>query len=62
MSAAGGLRGTIFSHHGFYAVAAERDGRVVGSNAVDERSVIDGIGSRGAADDVLSEAPERRPT
>jgi predicted N-acetyltransferase YhbS len=30
--------------HGFYGVVAERDGRVVGSNFVDERSPIVGLG------------------
>jgi predicted N-acetyltransferase YhbS len=34
----------LLSHPGFYAVVAELDGRVVGSNFVDERSTIAGIG------------------
>ncbi|TVM02938.1 MAG: GNAT family N-acetyltransferase [Candidatus Brocadia sp. WS118] len=32
------------SHPGFYAVVAEADGRIVGSNFLDERSTIAGIG------------------
>ena len=32
------------SHSGFYKVVAERDGKVVGSNFVDERSPIAGLG------------------
>jgi len=34
----------MFSHAGFYCVVAEKGGRVVGSNCMDERSVIAGIG------------------
>ena len=34
----------LLSHPGVYAVVAELDGRVVGSNFVDERSTIAGIG------------------
>ena len=34
----------MLHHPGFHGVAAERDGRVVGSNFVDERSAIAGIG------------------
>lgn len=42
-AAAGALSG-ILSHAGVYAVIAERDGRIVGSNFLDERSPIGGIG------------------
>jgi predicted N-acetyltransferase YhbS len=35
---------TMFSTPGFYCVVAERDGLVVGSNCLDERSIIAGIG------------------
>jgi predicted N-acetyltransferase YhbS len=31
-------------HRGFYAVVAESDGRIVGSNVLDERSAVRGIG------------------
>jgi predicted N-acetyltransferase YhbS len=34
----------ILSHAGVYAVVAERDGRVVGSNFLDERGPINGVG------------------
>jgi predicted N-acetyltransferase YhbS len=39
-----GLLSMLFSHPGFYAVVAERDGEIVGSNVLDERSQIAGIG------------------
>lgn len=35
---------SLFSHPGFYCVVAESGGRLVGSNAMDERSIIAGIG------------------
>jgi GNAT superfamily N-acetyltransferase len=34
----------LFSHPHFYCVVAEVDGRIVGSNCLDERSVIAGVG------------------
>jgi predicted N-acetyltransferase YhbS len=37
------LRG-LFSHPGYYSVAAETDGKIVGSNCMDERGAIAGIG------------------
>jgi GNAT superfamily N-acetyltransferase len=39
-----GLLGMLFSHPGFYCVVAESEGRVVGSNCLDERSAIPGVG------------------
>lgn len=39
-----GLLGMLFSHPGFYCVVAESDGRILGSNCLDERSAIAGIG------------------
>jgi predicted N-acetyltransferase YhbS len=39
-----GLISGLLSHPGFYKVVAELDGRVVGSNFLDERSVIAGVG------------------
>jgi predicted N-acetyltransferase YhbS len=39
-----GLLSIMFSSPGFYCVVAEHDGRIVGSNCLDERSVIRGIG------------------
>ena len=41
-----GLLSMMFSSPGFYCVVAEHDGRIVGSNCLDERSVIRGTGSR----------------
>src|SRR6266581_5821133 len=34
----------LLSHPGFYSVVAELDGKIVGSNFLDERSAIAGIG------------------
>jgi predicted N-acetyltransferase YhbS len=42
--AAAGLLTTLFSSSGLYCVVAENDGHIVGSNVLDERSVIAGIG------------------
>ncbi len=39
-----GLLSSMFSHPGFWCVVAERDGQIVGSNCLDERSPIFGIG------------------
>lgn len=39
-----GLLGMLFSHPGFYCVVAESEGRIVGSNCLDERSAISGVG------------------
>jgi predicted N-acetyltransferase YhbS len=39
-----GLLAGLLSHAGFYGVVAEVDGRVVGSNFLDERSAIAGVG------------------
>jgi predicted N-acetyltransferase YhbS len=39
-----GLLTQLFSHPGFYCVVAETDGRIVGSNCLDERDAIAGIG------------------
>lgn len=42
--AAAEITGMMISHPGFYDVLAEEDGRVVGSNFLDERSPIWGVG------------------
>ena len=42
--AATGVLSMMFSHPGFYCVVAESDGRIVGSNCLDERSIIAGVG------------------
>jgi GNAT superfamily N-acetyltransferase len=39
-----GLLSWMLSHPGFYSVVAELDGRIVGSNFLDERSTIAGVG------------------
>jgi predicted N-acetyltransferase YhbS len=39
-----GLLSMMFSAPGFYCVVAEHEGRIVGSNCLDERSVIAGVG------------------
>jgi predicted N-acetyltransferase YhbS len=39
-----GLLSMMFSAPGFYCVVAESEGRIVGSNCLDERSIIAGVG------------------
>ncbi len=39
-----GLVGGLLEHPGFYGIVAELDNRVVGSNFLDERSHITGLG------------------
>jgi GNAT superfamily N-acetyltransferase len=39
-----GFCNILFGHPGFYCVVAEEDGRIIGSNCLDERSPIFGIG------------------
>ena len=39
-----GLVSMMFSRPDFYCVVAEREGRIVGSNCLDERSIISGVG------------------
>jgi len=39
-----GVLRMLFSHPGFYCVVAELNGRIVGSNCLDERSTIAGVG------------------
>ena len=39
-----GLLSMMFSHPDIYCVVAESEGRIVGSNCLDERSVIAGVG------------------
>jgi GNAT superfamily N-acetyltransferase len=42
--AGAGVLGMMFCHPGFYCVVAEADGRILGSNCLDERSAIAGVG------------------
>jgi GNAT superfamily N-acetyltransferase len=44
VEAAVGVLTMTFEHPGFYCVVAEDDGRIIGSNCMDERSPIAGIG------------------
>ena len=39
-----GFLGLTFSSPHFYCVVAEHDGRLIGSNCLDERSIINGVG------------------
>jgi predicted N-acetyltransferase YhbS len=39
-----GILSMVFSAPGFYCIVAESEGRIVGSNCLDERSIISGIG------------------
>src|SRR5262249_41985398 len=63
-----GLIESLLSHPGFYSVVAELDGRIVGSNFLDERSVIAGLGpitvdpnvqNRGVGRRLMEDAHER---
>src|SRR6202022_1147921 len=68
-----GVLSMMFAHPGFYCVVAESDGKIVGSNCLDERSAIAGVGpipidpnaqnqgiGRILMEAVLSRAAERR--
>jgi predicted N-acetyltransferase YhbS len=44
LEATTGLLSTLFASPGFYCVVAESDGRIIGSNCLDERSIIRGVG------------------
>jgi predicted N-acetyltransferase YhbS len=63
----------LLAHPAFYSVVAEQDGRIVGSNFLDERSTIAGLGpitvtpslqnsgvGRALMEDVLARAKERK--
>jgi GNAT superfamily N-acetyltransferase len=39
-----GATAMLFGHPGFYCVVAESDGRIIGSNCLDERAIIAGVG------------------
>ena len=68
-----GLLAGLLAHPGFYSVVAEVDGKVVGSNFLDERSTVAGVGpvtvdptvqnravGRQLMQDVLDRASQRR--
>jgi predicted N-acetyltransferase YhbS len=44
VEAAAWVISTMFSHPSFYCIVAEKDGRIVGSNCLDERSTVFGVG------------------
>ena len=54
-----GLLGMLFSHPGFYCVVAESGGRIVGSNCLDERSLIAGVGPITVAPDAQNKSVGR---
>jgi predicted N-acetyltransferase YhbS len=63
-----GLFTMLFGHPGFYFVVAEDDGRIIGSNCLDERSIIAGVGpitidpsvqNRGAGRELMKVAMDR---
>jgi predicted N-acetyltransferase YhbS len=54
--AAVGLLGMLFSHPDFYCVVAESGGRIVGSNCLDERSAIPGVGPVTVAPEVQNQS------
>lgn len=63
-----GLMSSLLAHPGFYSVVAEINGRVVGSNFLDERSAIAGLGpitidptvqNRGIGRQLMENAHER---
>lgn len=54
-----GLLSMIFSHPGFYCVVAETEGRIVGSNCLDERSAISGVGPVTVAPDAQDRSTGR---
>jgi GNAT superfamily N-acetyltransferase len=55
-----GLLGMLFPHPGFYCVVAELEGRIVGSNCLDERSAIPGIGPVTVAPEVQNRSVGRK--
>src|ERR1700730_2836352 len=54
------LLSMMFSHPGFYAVVAEVDGKIVGSNCLDERTSIAGVGPITVNPEVQSQGIGRR--
>src|ERR1700733_15467816 len=55
-----GLLTKMFSDPGFYCVVAEADGRVAGSNCLDERDAIAGVGPITIAPSVQNRAVGRK--
>jgi predicted N-acetyltransferase YhbS len=57
---ASALMAVLLSHPKFYATVAELDGRIVGSNFLDERNIIAGIGPISVNPDVQQKGVGRR--
>jgi predicted N-acetyltransferase YhbS len=55
-----GVMSFLFTHSGFYSAVAEIDRRIVGSNFVDERSEIAGIGPISVDPDAQAKGIGRR--
>ncbi len=55
-----GYASMLISHPGFYAVVAEVDGKIVGSNFLDERTSIAGIGPISVDPPVMNQRIGRR--
>jgi GNAT superfamily N-acetyltransferase len=55
-----GLLGMMIGNPGFYGIVAEQDGRIVGSNFLDERSAISGVGPITVDPKVQNDAIGRR--
>jgi predicted N-acetyltransferase YhbS len=55
-----GVLSRIFSHPSFYAVVAELDGKIVGSNALDERTLIAGVGPITVNPEIQNQSVGRR--
>lgn len=56
---AAGFMGGMMAHPGFYDVVAEADGRIVGSNFLDERNAISGVGPITVDPDLQNEGAGR---
>ena len=50
----------MFSHPGIYCIVAEENGRILGSNCMDERSTIAGVGPITVAPDVQNKSVGKR--
>ncbi|HEX4038710.1 MAG TPA: GNAT family N-acetyltransferase [Acidobacteriaceae bacterium] len=55
-----GVTTVLFGHPGFYCVVAESGGRVIGSNCLDERSVIAGVGPVSVDPDIQNRGAGRK--
>jgi GNAT superfamily N-acetyltransferase len=55
-----GVLSMMFSHPGFYAVVAELSGKIVGSNCLDERSCIAGVGPITVNPEIQNQSVGRR--